>query len=119
MKQLNLTIAILTVLATMSTANAAETTTTTTEYTQKVDESITSSKRLIVAEKKSDREIHKSLDARIDIYPNLNDEVSFTVQDGIVILKGAVENTSDKDYTAMMAAAIPGVSRVDNLITVE
>ncbi len=114
MKKLNLTLAILTALSTTQIAYA-ETTVTTTEYTQKTNESIVSQATI----KKSDKEIIKSLDNRINNYPDLKNSVSFIVQDGIVILKGSVDMRSQKDYTAMMASATPGVVRVDNLISIK
>ena len=119
MKKTNITIAILAIFATMGIANAAETTTTTTQYTQKIDESSTSSQRLILPENESDREIFKLLDARINSYADLRGDVSCTVQDGVVNLKGKVNRASQKDFAAMMATAVPGVIRVDNLISVK
>ncbi len=105
-------------LAAVGSANAVETTTTTTQYTQKIDESTTSSQRLIFPEKSSDKEILRQLDAKINSYTDLRNEVSSNAQDGVVTLKGKVDRASQKDFSAMMAAAIPGVVRVDNLITV-
>ena len=119
MKKTNITMGMLAILATMGAANAAETTTTTTQYTQKIDESTTSSQRLILPEKSSDKEIIRILDAKINSYADLRNDVSCSVQDGVVNLKGIVDSPSQKDFAAMLAAAVPGVIRVDNLISIK
>lgn len=118
-KKINTAIATLVILITMGAANAVETTTTTTQYTQTIDESSISSQRLIYPEKSSDKEILRLLDAKINSYADLRNDVWSSAHDGVISLKGTVDKTSQKDFTGMMAAAIPGVIRVDNLIAVK
>lgn len=124
MKTINLTIATLAILITMNTASTAQTTTNTTEsftYTKddQDNKSILSSKKSMTVERKTDKEILKLLDSKINEYPDLDDDVSFSVREGVIILKGTVENTSERGHAGMLAESIPGVIRVDNLIDVE
>jgi osmotically-inducible protein OsmY len=122
MKKTNLAIIAFTVIGSMNTVQAAQTKTNTTEsysYTKEDDGSITSSKKLVISERQTDKQILKALDDKIDGFKDLDDDVSFTVQDGIVILKGSVENSSEKDHARLLAESVAGVTRVDNLINIE
>jgi len=123
MKKTNLAIATLVALAISSAVNAEQTTTTnTTEsytYTKGNDGSITSSQKTMTSERKTDKEILKILDAKIDGFSDLDDAVSFTVQNGVVTFKGKVKYASQKDHVRLLAEAIPGVVRVDNLIDIK
>lgn len=122
MKKVNLVFTTLALAATITAANAGKTTTTTSEYTyikQGEDASSSSTKKTIVSERKTDKEILKLLDAKIDSYPALDDDVSFSVQDGVVCLKGTVDNTSERDHAELIAESIAGVVRVDNLLNVD
>lgn len=120
-RKLDLIITSLTVLAAFAAANAATSTTTTTEsHTYTKDGNLSSSSRtLVISDKKTNSEICKALDTKIDSYPDLDDDVSFKVQDGVITLKGTVDNTSERDLAGMIAKDLVGVVRVDNLIDVE
>ncbi len=126
MKKINLTITAFAILATMGAANAGDVKTTTTEsvYTKDGDgstrsTSTTSHTKLVVEERKTDKQIRNMLDDKIDSYTDLDDDVSFSVVDGVVILSGIVENTSERDHAGMIAEDIVGVVSVDNSIEVE
>jgi osmotically-inducible protein OsmY len=81
--------------------------------------SSTSRTKSVIAERRTDSSILKDLDGKIDSYPDLDDDVSFKVDDGVVTLSGRVENTSERDHAGMLAADIKGVVSVDNLIDTE
>ncbi len=120
MKKINTRLTALAVLTTV-VINTSQAATTTTEYsyTKEARDGSVTSKTMVVSERKTDKEILKLLDAKIDGYPALDDDVSFTVDDGIVALKGTVDNTSERDHAGLIAESIPGVMRVDNLINLE
>lgn len=122
MKKISLTILAFIAINSINTAQAEQARTNSVEsysYTKEDNGSITSSKKLVISERQTDKQILKVLDAKIDGFKNLDDDVSFTVQDGIVILKGTVENSSEKDHARLLAESVAGVTRVDNLINVE
>ncbi len=121
MKKVNLTIAALAVLITMSTVNAAQTASNSTEsytYTKNSDGSVTTSKKIVFSKKMTDMDIFRLLETKIDNYDDL-DNVSYAVHDSAVSLKGTVKYSSQKDFTEMMAKSIEGVTSVENLISVE
>ncbi|MCE2929255.1 MAG: BON domain-containing protein [Candidatus Caenarcaniphilales bacterium] len=120
-------ITMLAVLAATSAVCAEETKTTTTEYMYVRDgegsgnssSTSTSRTKSVIAERRTDKSILMDLDEKIDSYPDLDDDVSFKVDDGAVTLSGRVENTSERDHAGMLAAEIKGVVSVDNLIDTE
>jgi osmotically-inducible protein OsmY len=118
MKKAKTTIAILSLLATIGAAKAVETTTTTTQYSQSLDESSTSSLKTILPIKNSDKEINMVLAAKINSYDDLRSNVSSSVLNGVVNLSGIVDRTSQKDFVVMITESIPGVIRIENLISV-
>jgi osmotically-inducible protein OsmY len=119
MKKINLAIAAFAVIASINTAQAGTSTTESYSYTKEDNRSLTNNKQSMISTRQTDQQILKILDDKIDGFEDLDDDVSFTVQDGIVILKGTVDNTSEKDHARLLAECIPGVVRVDNLINVE
>ncbi len=68
---------------------------------------------------RSDREIGKILDEKIDSFEELDEDVGFTVKDGIVTLYGEVENSSLRSHVEMLASTIPGVRSIENRIQID
>jgi osmotically-inducible protein OsmY len=118
MKKTKTAIAILSLLATIGAAKAVETTTTTTQYSQSLDESSTSSLKTILPMVSSDREINRALNTKINSYDDLRSTVSSSVLNGVVKLNGIVDRNSQKDFVVMITESIPGVVRIENLISV-
>ncbi len=122
MKLVKYTLIMLLTASTIGAASAASTTTTEETYVYETTDgsnSQSSLTKLTTNERRTDTDISKMLDNKIDGYPDLDDDVSFSVHNGIVILKGTVDNTSERDHAGMIAQTIPGVVEVDNLIDVE
>lgn len=94
-------------------------TTTTTEETITITSKECSADNLMSSNPKADREISKTLDNIIDSYPELDDDVGFSVNDGVVTLRGEVERESEKTHAEVLASKISGVSQVDNRIRVD
>lgn len=116
MKTINISLATLGLFCLIGVASAVQTTTTTTESYTSDGGSVTTSKTLVVTEKRSDKEISKLLTEKIDGYL---DDVAFTVQDGVVILSGKAKTMNEKTQAANLAESIPGVVTVNNLISIE
>ncbi len=67
----------------------------------------------------SDIEMKEELDNVIDSHKDLDDDVSFDVRDGVAMLKGVVDNNSEKVLAGKLAQDIDGVIEVEDLIRVE
>jgi osmotically-inducible protein OsmY len=91
MKKINLAIATFAVLATMSIANA----------------------------KQTDKQIHDALDTKMNAVSYLDNNVSFSVKEGCVTLRGDVDTVNEKNKARILAEATPGVMKVENLIHIK
>ncbi len=115
MKLINLAIVTLsTVSMTLISVSAKQTTTATYIYeTDDGTKSETRATQVVTTEKIPDDVILKMLDDKIDSYPGL------AVHNGMVILKGTVDNLAERDHAGVIAKSIPGVTEVDNLLFIE
>ncbi len=68
---------------------------------------------------KSDGRIRKTVDGRIDKYPNLDDDVNIKVKDGCVILTGTVDNSAEKQEAVNVVSNIGGVREIDDRLKVK
>lgn len=92
---------------------AASTTTTTKTYTE-----VSKEEPQVYLIK--DSSIRKSLDREIDMRAELDDDVSFSVKNGVVTLRGVVDNNLENKQAVDVAYSIKGVQHVvDKLISEE
>jgi hypothetical protein len=104
----------LTLVSLIGLPSLAATTTTTKEVYTKV-----SDKKPEVTYV-TDRSIRSSLDELIDNRADLDDDVSFSVKDGVVTLRGVVDNNMENKDAVDLANSVRGVGYVvDKLISEE
>lgn len=67
----------------------------------------------------SDDAITQSLDQTYDYHHELDDDVTFSVKDGVVTLTGLVDNTDERKHAEELAYEITGVNYVVNKLISE
>ena len=85
---------------------------TTTSYTE-----ISTEKPNIVYV--TDHSIRETYDKLIDSTPNLDDDVGFSVRDGVITLRGTVDSEFESEAAEKMAYKIEGVQHVVNKLVAE
>ncbi len=68
---------------------------------------------------KDDTTIRNDVDSKIDSMNELDDDISFKVDDGNVTLSGTVDNFSEKELALRVVSELPGVVSVVDRIRVE
>lgn len=114
MLKLFLILSLVAVPALISKAVAA-TTTTTTQYQTEQTRVINPPESVVII---TDDSIRQSFDKAIDFNTDLDDDVSYTVKDGVVTLSGTVDTMDELKKAEALAYQIKGVSHVvNNLVT--
>jgi osmotically-inducible protein OsmY len=67
----------------------------------------------------SDGEMREQLDHLIDSHRELDDDVGFRVKDGVITLRGVVDNESERELAGRLAREVEGATKIENVIRVE